>query len=112
MGKRVEKVGGDLELSYKLSPTDLTNTTLINEMFESVIFKTYWFISIVEKMPGGAEIIKKVLNLLKKMDFSFSGYKTQLSKAGKLLREDFYEHYKLRASKHASIFDKKGMEQV
>ncbi len=33
VGKRVEKVGGDLELSYKLSPTDLTNTTLINNMF-------------------------------------------------------------------------------
>lgn len=46
LGKRAEKMGGDLELSYKLSPTDLTNTILINEMFEQIMFKVYWLISI------------------------------------------------------------------
>lgn len=54
LGKRAEKVGGDLELSFKLSPTDLTNTILINQIFDSIIHKIYWLVSIVEKVPGGS----------------------------------------------------------
>lgn len=46
LGKRAEKMGGDLELSYKLSPSDLTNTNLINDMFEAIIYKAYWFVSL------------------------------------------------------------------
>jgi len=67
LGKRAEKVGGDLELSFKLSPADLTNTSLINDIFESIIHKAYWLVSIVERMPAGSEIIKKISNNFKKL---------------------------------------------
>jgi hypothetical protein len=33
LSKKAEKIGGDLELSYRLSPADFTNTALINEIF-------------------------------------------------------------------------------
>lgn len=51
-------------------------------------------------------------NILKAADLSFKGYKIQVSEFSKLLREDFYQHYKLRASKRVSILDKKGTEMV
>jgi hypothetical protein len=30
LNKKADKLGGDLELSFKLSPNDLANTSLIN----------------------------------------------------------------------------------
>ncbi len=110
LSKRAEKMNSDLELSYRLSPGDLVNTNLINEIFESIFHKCYWLVSIVEKMAGGAEIVKKLANIFKKAEFPFSGYKTQVSQIGKVLREDFWNHYKIRASKKVSIQDKKAVE--
>ena len=53
-----------------------------------------------------------MINILKGVNLSFKGYKIQVSEFSKLLREDFYQHYKLRASKRVSILDKKGTETV
>jgi hypothetical protein len=67
LSKRAEKIGGNLELSYKMSPNDLINTSLINDIFDSIIHKIYWLISIISKLSGGSEIIKKVTNVIKKI---------------------------------------------
>lgn len=72
-------MGGDLELSYRLSPTDLTNTNLINDIFEAIIYKVYWFVSLSEKLAAGSEILRKIANVFKHVDYPFSGYKVQVS---------------------------------
>jgi hypothetical protein len=56
--------------------------------------------------------VKKMINIFKGLNLSFKGYKIQVSEFSKLLRDDFYQHYKLRASKRVSILDKKGTEIV
>jgi len=56
--------------------------------------------------------VKKMINILKGLNLSFKGYKIQVSEFSKLLRDDFYQHYKLRSSKRVSILDKKGTEIV
>lgn len=50
--------------------------------------------------------------MFKGLDYAFSGYKVQVSEIIKLLKSDSYEHFKLRASKHVSLIEKKSVEIV
>jgi len=56
--------------------------------------------------------LKKVANMFKGLEYPFSGYKVQVSEITKLLKSDSYEHFKLRASKHVSVIEKKGVEII
>lgn len=56
--------------------------------------------------------MKKIANMFKGLEYPFSGYKIQVSEIIKLLKSDSYEHFKLRASKHVSVIEKKGVEII
>ena len=86
LNKKADKLGGDFELSFKLSPTDLTNTSLINETFNSLIHRIYWLLNICSKLGGGSEIIKKISNIFNKLEYSFSGYKILVSEIRKITK--------------------------
>ena len=88
ISKKTE-IEGDIELGYRLSKTELTNTNLVNELFNKLIFNIYKFEFVVSKFIGGPEIILRLLKYLKTLDLSYSGYKDLVKQVGKTFKDDF-----------------------
>jgi hypothetical protein len=53
--KHSRKAGieGSIDLGYRLTPADLKNTNILNDIFNKAVFSIYWFCSLLFKMAAG-----------------------------------------------------------
>ena len=65
LSKKVEKVEANIEIAYKLSVSELCQSSLLNELFRSLMTKVYMFEGIVSKNIGGAEVVGQLYKYMK-----------------------------------------------